>query len=484
MKQIANLLFAAFFALSACTTNKNEAIIKGKIIGEIPEYLKYSESVNEICLGYFNKQLEIDSTGFFEFKLNISKPVFTELFYPEKEIWLIIEPGESYNIEINCNDGSFTIEGKNEKLMKVYQNLLIPMHPNMECVNYINFPVSVAKSKIDSMLAEESQIFEKLFSEKKISKDVFELVKHDRNLFYHSLLGATFKIKYFNTVLNDRKANTDSIANALNAAVTNISFDDESFLRSKWTFYHLESYLESKEFSEKDYYLNDRKEAREKELYHTYRIDYSNKYLSGSIREYYKASYLLINAYQKKYEKELITLFENFKTEFPKSNYTEFIEPHINEIIQFHQKAELEFEEEIIFIQDYQNIKTWDELLKSFNGRKVYVDIWATWCGPCKDEFKYSKEAKKLLDTNNISMLYISLDIDSREKPWNDMIKFYNLKGVHIKANNELKKDIDFVLNRKGVPHYVLIDENGNVILNDAPYPSQMKELKELIENN
>jgi len=241
--------------------------------------------------------------------------------------------------------------------------------------------------------------------------------------------------------------------------------------------------LEYKEFTEKEYYLDDRKEAREKDLYHSYRIGFSNKYLSGEIREFFNSTYLLATAYQKKFEKELITLFEKLKLDFPGSKYPPFIEPYINDVIDFHQKAEMDFDEEVHFIEDYKNINSLDELLKSFKGQKVYIDIWATWCGYCKDEFKYSKEVKQMLDSKNISMLYISTDNNSHEKQWLDMIKYYDLKGFHIIANDELKTNINLVLSIKGIPHYVFIDENGKIIQNNAPYPSQTNELKELIAN-
>lgn len=356
------------------------------------------------------------------------------------------------------------------------------MHPNIECPKYFNLPISVIKFKIDSMYREEHKTFENLYNSDEISEEIFKLVDFDRYLFYQSLLSATFKLEYFRTILSNRKANTDSISKALNTSVTSVPFDSDNFLNSKWAYFYLESFLESKEFKEKEYYLDDRKEAREKELYHTYRSNFSTKYLSGNIREFYNASYLLTTCYQKKYEKELITLFENFKTDFPESKYTSFIQPYINVIIDFHKIAELEFRDGINFINDYKNINTLDDLLRTFKGRKVYVDIWATWCGYCKDEFKYAKVVKQMLDSKKISMLFISLDEDSREKLWLDMIKYYDLKGFHVRANDKLGKDIDSVLNRKGVPHYVLFDENGIVIVNDAPYPSSGYELTELIE--
>lgn len=477
-------MLALIIGLSACKTKNNEVTIKGKIIGELTEYLKHSEPVNGICLGYFHKQIEIDSSGYFEFKIITAKPVFTGLYYPENDCFLIVEPGETYNIEIDCNQNKVKIEGRNEKLIEIYQNLLMPMHPNIEYPKYRDLSIPVIKFKVDSMYNQEHQIFVELYNKNEISNEVFKLVDFDRHLFYQSLLSSIFKLQYFEIILNNREAKTDSISNALNTAVTSVPVDSEIFLNSRWAYYYLESYLESKEFEEKEYYLDDRKDAREKDLYHTYRIGFSNKYLSGELHEFYNSAYILVATNQEKFEKELITLFEEFKTDFPESKYTPFIEPHINDVIDFHQKANLDFDEEVHFIDDYKNINSLDELLKSFKGQKVYIDIWATWCGYCKDEFKYSKEVKQMLDSKNISMLYISIDDDSRKQQWMDMIKYYDLKGYHVLANNKLDANLDSILNRSGVPHYVLIDENGKLIKNDAPYPSQMKELKELIENN
>jgi len=61
------------------------------------------------------------------------------------------------------------------------------------------------------------------------------------------------------------------------------------------------------------------------------------------------------------------------------------------------------------------------------------------------------------------------------------MIKFYDLDGYHLRANEKLKTDIREVLGKNGslaIPHYILINEEGQIFKKNAKRPSQLKELE------
>jgi thiol-disulfide isomerase/thioredoxin len=464
----------------SCQRTKNEVIVKGKFVGEIPQEIKYSIPINGICYGFFQASEEVDSVGNFEFRFNIESPCFITMIPKGNTGQLIVEPGENYlvTIEANNHKNQFRVDCKNPAVQLEYQKLVSPEHPQFEAVDILNYPISVAKNKIDSMYNIEVATFVELFNDEIISKELFDLITLDRTLYYNCVQGQIAMIKFYNTIRKDSEANTDSINQVWNEAISCVPLNSNNFINSKWAYFYIENYLMYNEYTAKDFKMDVRSKARKDGVYHTYLIDIAKKYLNDEILEFYTSSYILTKSWQKIFEEELIGLYEESKTDFPESKYKEYLEPRIKEIIDFHKKAELEFDEGIRFLDNYEELNSLTECLQSFKGKKVYVDIWATWCAPCKKEFAYSKELKNLLKSKNTEILYISKDRDEEDKRWKDMIKYYQLTGNHLRANYELKADLKKILGRFGIPRYLLVDENGKIISDDAKRPSAIKELE------
>lgn len=112
----------------------------------------------------------------------------------------------------------------------------------------------------------------------------------------------------------------------------------------------------------------------------------------------------------------------------------------------------------------------------NFADRRVFIDMWATWCAPCKKEFRsYDSAYYSLMDSNNISLVYLSIDKDADKKKWEQDIEKLGLKGYHARANKKLVETLKIEIfdgNVITIPRYILIDEAGNILSKNFLRPS------------
>jgi thiol-disulfide isomerase/thioredoxin len=117
--------------------------------------------------------------------------------------------------------------------------------------------------------------------------------------------------------------------------------------------------------------------------------------------------------------------------------------------------------------------------LEKFKGSVIYLDIWATWCGPCLSEMPYFDSLKmKYKDTD---IVFISLSIDSKIKEWKDFLISKNATGNQWNINRLVLEDYAV----DAVPRYIIINKEFKIVDMYGPKPSSKKTdeiLKKLIE--
>jgi thiol-disulfide isomerase/thioredoxin len=124
---------------------------------------------------------------------------------------------------------------------------------------------------------------------------------------------------------------------------------------------------------------------------------------------------------------------------------------------------------------NYENNAGGTTSLDDLKGKYVYIDVWATWCGPCKREIPFLKEVEKKYHDKNIEFLSISIDKKKDHQAWKDMVKEKELGGIQVFADSDWKSQFveDYLI--KGIPKFILLDPQGNIVTANAPRPSDKK---------
>ena len=474
----------SFLLLSSCTPK--EVVITGQLKGDTGELAFSNPNEGTYFLG-FRDTLDVAEDGSFELKFNLKQPSFISLRIPSAgtDCKLLVEPGGSYHIIIDSENGT-EISGTNEEGQRLYATL-----PNPSFISMQNRELqkenslAVIHEKMEEMKSNDLKGFQTLLDEDKISSSFFQLIQKDRDCYYASLESVILQIKMFKVDRNENGEylldNGDNLLKAQEKIYTQYPPDDNSLLISSFWEEYAKNFIQNyKQFSKKDFTIESFKEMYTKGTFNTFIIDEAKKNLSGKALEFFQASYIYGVSFQNRFEKELIAMYGQFEKDYPQSMYSKYLTPEIDKVVEFYEKIEGEFSENTSFVENYEQINTLEEAVKSFRGKKVYIDVWATWCGPCKEEFKHSEALKEILKDKDIQMLYISIDEDRNDSQWKDLIKYYNLEGSHIRANEVFRKElmVRYDENAKepyiAIPWYILIDEEGNVLQKKAKKPSQI----------
>ncbi len=118
--------------------------------------------------------------------------------------------------------------------------------------------------------------------------------------------------------------------------------------------------------------------------------------------------------------------------------------------------------------------KTFKDLIRKFEGKSLLIDVWATWCPPCIEDFGHKNSIKTFIDNGQIEILYISVDKSEWKDRWLQSIKINQLVGYHYRADNDFKVDMWKTIGGivGAIPRYVLIDKRGNIVEVSAARPS------------
>jgi thiol-disulfide isomerase/thioredoxin len=189
------------------------------------------------------------------------------------------------------------------------------------------------------------------------------------------------------------------------------------------------------------------------------------------------------------FEKKMTAINKNWKLELNKAKKLEpsFIADQIKNIDGFTAYISGSYEKkkymnEVLAkgkispkFKNFENNAGGTTSLDDLKGKYVYIDVWATWCGPCKAEIPALKAVEKEFHGKNIAFVSISADKIKAHDTWKKMVKDMDLSGIQLFSDDDFNTSFMKDYQIDAIPRFILIDPKGNIVAADAPRPSDKK---------
>ena len=130
--------------------------------------------------------------------------------------------------------------------------------------------------------------------------------------------------------------------------------------------------------------------------------------------------------------------------------------------------------------------KSLSEIIKTHNGKVIFIDFWASWCASCRAKMPASVKLFERFKGQDIVFVYLS--VDNQEDNWKKAIetmKIGNIGEHYRRDQNEMSELLKF-LYIYSIPHYLIVGKDGKLVNRDALHPGEPrleKQLRKLMSN-
>jgi len=381
---------------------------------------------------------------------------------------LYFEPG--VNIDLTIKNGIPEFEGDLKTINSYYTKINLvererANYANADLDKHITASTLQIKEFLDSLTRFGTGLLDQIKSDKSISE------YHRKMLIGHNALYEITQRMFFETQVS-RIERSNSDTDVLLDSTSKDVFKDLTLHSDYMDHPYYIHFLSKRLMPIFDDVLNFRYEHGIKtNVYEDIKATFVKDRKLNDHREILMALFITHMSYDNRMDYDLeMSLIDMFQKDYPKSKY----QNALNYILTEYHELSRGMPMKDLQMHD-TNGKTFK--LSDLKGNLVYIDIWATWCGPCVDELKYAvKLSEKYSGKPDLKFLYISVDEDTAS--WKKFLrKNARLKGIHGLQNSRFLADSNMVFSLykiSGIPRYILIDKNGKIVTANARRPSQL----------
>ncbi len=179
------------------------------------------------------------------------------------------------------------------------------------------------------------------------------------------------------------------------------------------------------------------------------------------------------------------------------NNYsnTKFLERYVEPIFQTNESAEshekvgdFDIESDAKYIngdnevERLDGVNIMDYIKTRYRGKVLYIDVWATGCGPCIEEMGYAKKLYEIYSQRE-DIAFVNLCLSSKVESWVECIEKNEIGGEnYFVGSDDVSKMLFSAYHLNGYPSYILIDKEGALITTSAFRPSQLGDLSQQLD--
>lgn len=473
MKIFTNILILTIFITAVSCTRKNIFSKKEQIIvtGKIHQYngrnAKLYFVYSQPGMKHSRELLEIDSTGNFEYRIKGYIPLDAMIIERNTfaNINFIYHPGDSIHLEFESNAKQIPLlktvkfSGDGAKTNNQLIKFQILREVNNLGYGVINPKEAYKKNTNDFILEMDSVKEQQLNIYRKFIKD-YSPTKEAKNW------AGLFAIETYFYFLDDygfeQKNLPDNYYN-YNKEILPLTFDKLicwKILAYRINRYHstiIKPKMIQHFASQIDAIKTGTKNIDSLMINFIYRNSSHSLLNQLSIADYYTTQFAAneIGGYEK--NQELI------KTKLDNAFIQEPLQGKYQNVFDFLNKPNDLTGVLLKKIEDTPVNEIFIKILEENKGKVIFLDCWATWCGPCKKAMPYSKLLMKKFEGKDVSFVYVC--IESEEKIWKKLLSEFQLnEGQHYLMDKKQSEYFRDIMKVGGIPCYFLINKKGELM--------------------